>query len=122
MGDCTACCYGRHTIGFCHDDRTMSVIALHKHKRIRDQGLLDFVKTLPCIVCRTEPSDPDHVTSRGAGGDDVAMNVWALCRPHHVERHAKGLGHMVRTYPSCVIWLELAGRKDILERYQDAEI
>jgi len=63
------------------------------------------------------PSDPDHVTSRGAGGSDVAENVWPLCREHHVERHAKGIGHMIRTYPGCRIWLEHAEREDVLTKF-----
>lgn len=84
--------------------------------RVRNQDLLDFVKTLPCIVCRTVPSDPDHVTTRGAGGGDEAVNVWPLCREHHNERHNQGLPHMIRKYRSCEVWLTLAERHDVLEK------
>ncbi len=87
-----------------------------KKKRIKDQSLLDFIKTIPCIICGMIPSDPDHVTTRGAGGDDTAENVWPLCRKHHVERHAKGIKYMIDKYDGCKIWLELANRSDILEK------
>ena len=88
-----------------------------KIKRIIDQDFLDFVKTLPCIACTSEPSDPDHITTRGAGGHDEATNVWPLCREHHVLRHLKGLRFMIQNFPSCRIWLENAGRHDILDKY-----
>lgn len=87
-----------------------------KKVRVKDQDLLDFVKTLPCICCLKIPSDPDHVTTRGAGGGDTADNVWPLCREHHNERHNKGLSHMVNKYASCLTWLELADRSDVLDR------
>lgn len=87
-----------------------------KKKRIVDKELLAFVRTLPCIICRKIPSDPDHITTRGAGGDDVAINIWPVCRDHHTERHNKGLPHMIRTYRSCEIWLTQAGREDVLEK------
>ncbi len=88
---------------------------LQKTTRIVDQSLLNFVKTLPCMACGKTPSDPDHVTTRGAGGDDVAVNVWPLCREHHNERHAHGLGFMVETYHGCLMWLRRAKRTDIFE-------
>lgn len=91
-------------------------------KRIKkgvSRAFLDFVKTLPCIACaRRPPSDPDHITTRGAGGQDVAVNVWPLCREHHVERHAQGLKHMIDKYPSCKDWLERAGRQDVFDRIE----
>ena len=58
--------------------------------------LADFCRTQPCIVgmCfgRTEPH---HVRSRGAGGDDIRGkgghgNVVPLCRTHHSEGHTIG--------------------------------
>lgn len=89
-----------------------------RQKRIKNQELLDFVKTLPCICCLQVPSDPDHITTRGAGGDDSAINVWPLCREHHTERHAKGILHMTRKYNACMTWLIEAGRTDVIERIE----
>lgn len=87
-----------------------------KKKRIVDRGLLDFIKTLKCVVCSDTPCDPDHITTRGAGGDDIARNVWPLCRSHHNERGQIGLPAFVRKYASAQAWMERAGRFDILER------
>lgn len=87
-----------------------------KPKRRVDRQLLAFITTLPCLVCQHVPSDPDHITSRGAGGDDSAVNVWPLCRTHHTERHSKGVVAMVQKHIVLQIWLEKAGRSDILER------
>lgn len=87
-----------------------------KPKRIVNRDLLEYIKTLPCLVCQMVPSDPDHITSRGAGGHDKPENVWPLCRKHHTERHAKGLRYMVQKYVVLQTWLDLAGRTDILDK------
>lgn len=89
---------------------------MKKPKRKVDRSLLDFITTLPCLICQRVPSDPDHITSRGAGGNDSAVNVWPLCREHHTLRHAKGLVWMVQNHVVLQIWLESACRTDILER------
>jgi 5-methylcytosine-specific restriction endonuclease McrA len=90
-----------------------------KKTRIKNQELIDFIKTLPCLICYMRPSDPDHITTRGAGGHDLADNLWPLCRKHHNERHSKGLGFMIKKYSSCKQWLIKANRKDILEKYEN---
>ena len=87
-----------------------------KDQATRDRELLDYITTLPCLCCMAVPSDPDHITSRGAGGGDEAINVWPLCRTHHTERHAKGLTFMVQKYISLQVWLSKAERHDILEK------
>lgn len=96
-----------------------------KKKRLKDQDFLDHIKTLPCLACRPgsqiHQTDPDHITTKGAGGDDVPENVWPLCREHHTERHKIGLLTMVRKYGSLRYWLDLAGRRDILERLEETE-
>lgn len=78
--------------------------------------LLKAVRTLPCLACGGRPSDPDHITTRGAGGKDTAENVWPLCRAHHQERHLKGLGHMIERYRRCLAFLVEHKRVDIFER------
>lgn len=48
---------------------------------------------LPCLVCgAAPPSDPAHVTTRGAGGGD-RYNVVPLCREHHDEQHRNGIAN-----------------------------
>ena len=51
---------------------------------------LVFVRTRPCIVCRSGASDAHHLVSRGAGGSDY--QAIPLCRKHHSEIHQVGRG------------------------------
>lgn len=87
-----------------------------KRIRIVDEGLLEQVRQLWCIACGIRPVHAHHVTSRGAGGDDVAENVMPLCPAHHAMWHKVGPTTMVAKYPSVRHWLELAGREDVLTR------
>jgi hypothetical protein len=62
--------------------------------------------------------DPHHVTSVGAGGQDVPENLMPLCRRHHdeVEEPGKGMGWMIDRYPGVKAWLEIARRWDVFDR------
>lgn len=113
---------------------------LQKKRRIIDRQLLERVSKIPCLACPQWPeeqlrdyldalrsgvkadriSDPHHVTSRGAGGGDTADNVMPLCRLHHDEYDApfKGPAFVINRYPRVRLWLEAAGRKDVLDRCQ----
>ncbi len=93
-------------------------MTLQKVIRVVDRQLLDAVKKLPCIACGTMPTDPDHITTQGAGGGDVANNVWPLCRACHTIRHLKGLGFMVKNYIGCLMWLRKNKRTDVLEKIE----
>lgn len=64
---------------------------LPKTKRKIDLIFLQSIREKPCLVCGKRPSDPDHMSSVGAGGDDDQNNVWPLCRQHHRERHDLGI-------------------------------
>jgi hypothetical protein len=86
-----------------------------KKKRLVDLDLLETVRSLPCLACGRTPSEAHHVTTRGAGGDDLAENLMPLCTWHHQEWHM-GIRKMLERYPSVLYWLELAGRSDILDR------
>lgn len=88
---------------------------LKKNFRVVDLELLDAVRTLPCIACLTRPVEAHHVTTRGAGGGDTAVNVMPLCPAHHREWH-QGITPFLRKFPSVRYWLEFAGRTDVLER------
>ena len=95
-----------------------------KRPRIVNEELLAVVRTLPCLACSERhpglaidsisdgysQSQPHHVTSRGAGGDDVAENLMPLCMWHHIEIHKIGLSSMSDRYPTIKRWLILAGR------------
>lgn len=104
-----------------------------KTTRIEDPELLKAVRRIPCLSCLStldsltyeqreqlltladdidscmEVSDPDHVQTRGHGGNDVAWNLIPQCRTHHQERHQHGLSHMAKKYPIVKEWLILAG-------------
>lgn len=67
-------------------------------KRTVDKDLLESFRLMPCVVCGRTPSDPDHISTRGAGGDDVESNLWPLCRKCHIERHHYGLTRFVYRY------------------------
>jgi hypothetical protein len=58
--------------------------------------------------------DAHHVTSVGAGGDDVADNVMPLCRQHHAAVHQYGWSKSCKKYPGVYKWLLAHGRDDIL--------
>jgi hypothetical protein len=77
---------------------------------------LETVRGLPCLCCRRSPCDPHHVTTRGAGGDDVAENLMPLCSEHHRLWHQKGPVYLFTTFPAVRFWLEAAGRQDVLEK------
>lgn len=81
-----------------------------------DHDLLAKVRAQHCLVCGTTPSDPDHVTTRGAGGGDLRDNLMPLCRRHHEERHRKGIASLVNLYSGVYRWMVEMGRDDILEK------
>lgn len=83
-----------------------------------DKELLELVRTLPCIACYLEPAgQAHHVTTRGAGGDDVATNLMPLCPADHSLWH-QDPGRFIRAFPSVRRWLVLACRQDVLDRYR----
>lgn len=92
-----------------------------KKKRLEDPHLLAEVRTLPCMACipglQRNPTEPHHVTTRGAGGDDVAENVMPLCVRHHAEWHQGGPGKMCKKYPAVRYWLIGAERSDVLGKF-----
>lgn len=108
-----------------------------KKKRKVNKELLHFVSRLPCVCCQYPPeqvraisenadnpeaprlSDPHHITSKGAGGDDDAVNICPMCRRHHNEWEEpwKGPSYVIRSYFGMKNWLIAAERWDVLERY-----
>lgn len=95
----------------------MSKMGFEKPLRIQDEELLSTVRTLPCLACLAPPpSHAHHVTTRKAGGSDVAENVMPLCPLHHSAWH-QNPGHFIREHGGVRAWLELAHRFDILDRF-----
>lgn len=73
---------------------------LEKPKRKKNKNLLRSYRFKQCLVCGLTPTDPHHLKSVGAGGDDSEENLIPLCRLHHSEIHQKGLNRMLQDYPN----------------------
>jgi 5-methylcytosine-specific restriction endonuclease McrA len=86
-----------------------------KKVRVLNPQLLFETKQMPCLICHKTPSDPDHITTRGAGGGDTENNIWPLCRTHHNERHAIGIARMATKYKKLIDWLHKHKRFDVIE-------
>ena len=62
-------------------------------QRVRYKEHLDFVASLPCLVCGRQPCDPHHlrfVQPRALGRKVSDEFTVPLCRIHHRELHRKG--------------------------------
>jgi hypothetical protein len=92
-----------------------------KSRRIKDPQLLAAFRTFPCLACGVQPSEAHHITTRGAGGDDVPQNLMPLCTYHHHEWHLRGPAVMVSSYPRVRGWLEHWDRHDILARAEKSK-
>ncbi len=90
------------------------MVAFPKPKRKNSKKLLEMVRRQMCIICQRYGCDPDHITTKGAGGGDTGDNVWPLCRPHHTERHQIGLETFIKKYEVTQEWLVDHERWDIL--------
>lgn len=92
-----------------------------KPRRVVDEALLETVRNQPCAATGLPPpSDPHHVTTRGARGGDTADNVMPLCRQVHREWDApfKGPSWCLDRYPRIRAWLIEHGRIDVIERIE----
>jgi len=86
-----------------------------KKKRQVSREYLDFTKDLSCVACGVRPCDPDHISTRGAGGGDQAFNVWPLCRACHITRHSKGICRFALGNPCVMLALNERGWKVVKE-------
>lgn len=90
------------------------VIPFPKKKRISNPKLLNIIRNMQCLLCPTWPSDPHHVTSKGAGGHDTGDNVVNLCRAHHNEIHQIGVKTFATKHKRFMRWLREHDRDDVL--------
>jgi len=52
----------------------------------RNKELAKSHRGKPCIVCG-DPGEGDHIKNYAGNPDnDVPVNVWTLCRFHHIEK------------------------------------
>jgi 5-methylcytosine-specific restriction endonuclease McrA len=88
---------------------------LPKPKRIVNREVLDQVKRLRCAGCaKYPPSDPAHIRSVGAGGDDVWDNLLPLCRECHNLQHSAGWKFLIMKREQIKYELILRGREDLV--------
>lgn len=80
-----------------------------KSKRKTDRAYLDYIKTLPCVICGRRPTDPSHIRTRKSGGSDLPHNVFPKCRKHHVEFGQIGNTRFLEKYPEFAIRLKNVG-------------
>lgn len=81
----------RPVIAEISDDRTP--------RRPDDESFREFVRRLPCVVCRapTLRGDPCHLHARRRFGDwlerdgELIGNIYPACRRHHGEQHNEGI-------------------------------
>lgn len=74
-----------------------------KPQRIEDEALLEEIRNQPCCICG-HASDPAHIKTKGSFGDDVPLNLMAICRDHHTEQHKIGIKTFFKKYPQVEAW------------------
>lgn len=78
----------------------LSVIILGSMGYVRNKELAKSFQGEPCVVCRGH-GEGDHILPfKRIPSRDQEWNMWALCRPHHIEKglHQKGLYGFVSDY------------------------
>lgn len=56
----------------------------------RDLKYIDWIKSLPCIICQFTFSDPHHTETGGKGTKASDYTCIPLCSAHHLEVHTTG--------------------------------
>ena len=99
-----------------YDNRNSYAEATVKQKRIQNEALCEMMREHPCYTCYGWPTEAHHLTTRGAGGDDVEDNLISLCRECHTKIHQYGLSKFAEKHPRILSFLELHKRNDLLEK------
>ena len=63
---------------------------MQKKKTFRSKAYLEYVRSLPCIICRME-SVPHHEIGGGISLKGSDLYAIPLCNTHHQELHSKGV-------------------------------
>ena len=73
-----------------------------QEQKFSSKKYLDYIRNKPCIVCGSQPCDPDHLEARGMGGANKDgykdYTCVPLCRYHHTERHSTGNNYFESHY------------------------
>ena len=66
----------------------------NQEQKLSSKKYLEYIRKQPCLVCGSQPCDPDHLEARGMGGANKDgykdYTCVPLCRYHHGERHSGG--------------------------------
>lgn len=92
---------------------------LPKEPRVENQELLQRARDGVCLINNSEcggPTDPEHLSTRGAWHGDTEDNVYSICRVHHVEKGKIGVGKMVQKYRPFYLMLVEKDRQDVIEK------
>ncbi len=76
---------------------------------------LDYIRSLPCVICQSEPSEPNHLETGGVGMKGSDYVTLPMCRRHHNLYHLLGKDTFSEEYGidlfrevtrTLVAWLE----------------
>jgi len=67
------------------------------------------LKSLPCVICGSTPSDPCHVRTFKVTQSDHPANIISMCRTHHQEQHRVGWTEFLDKYPKVTTLLQFMG-------------
>lgn len=83
---------------------------LIKPKRIVCKKTIAKYRGVTCQACgKANSSNPAHIKSRGAGGDDTDNNLLALCFNCHRAQHDYGWSYFLNEHPKLRIILKQKG-------------
>ena len=85
--------------------------------KLSSKKYLEYIRKQPCLVCGSQPCDPDHLEARGMGGANrdgkKDYSCVPLCRYHHTERHNTGNNYFESRY-AINLWKDAF---NLLRRY-----
>jgi len=90
-------------------------------KSVRSKPYLNYVASLPCVVCQQEPAgDPHHLKGDGFGGTTKASDLLSmpLCRVHHDELH-HDIDAFEQKYGSQWMWVCMTIHQAVTEGVLD---
>lgn len=75
-----------------------------KNLPYKSPAYLDYIRSLPCVICGEPNTEAHHVKTRGSGGGDTY--AVPLCARHHREIHSIGIDTFQAKH-NINIWQEL---------------
>ena len=85
-----------------------------KPKTYRNPKYLEYIRTLPCCVCRRSGVAPHHADTGGMGLKCNDTRTVPLCYKHHMECHALGRITFQEAYNICFISIQIKCLEDYI--------